>query len=213
MPWKVLCHEHLPNPEHSKLRERLMHLEDVHGPAMRKHFPPKEGSWAAKEARLSSVSLTFVESHCGGSLIAQLVISLSVHFNQQHLFLYATYFHTFRYGRRSSNLHDHACFLFLFFFCASCFHALSAVTLYHCPDTTDMKLVRSSFGTVWCDVLLQLTAITEGRVYYCGEHYAIRPDQRRACRNVLLRHVAVFRYNASSERHSYMYSRTKELAP
>lgn len=66
--WKEVCHEHLPKPEYAKLRERLLHLDDIHGPAMRKRFPPREGSAADEEEqpRLASVSL-FLSSlgiHC-----------------------------------------------------------------------------------------------------------------------------------------------------
>lgn len=59
MTWKDLCRTYLPNPEHAKLREQLLRLEDILGPAMRQRFPPKIGSIAAEQekARLSSVSL------------------------------------------------------------------------------------------------------------------------------------------------------------
>lgn len=91
--WKALCYAYLPNPEHAKLRERLLRLEDIHGPGMRKRFRPEEGSVAAKkeQARLPSVSLVSYGIHRGVSLIAHLVISLSVSFVERHLFLYALY--------------------------------------------------------------------------------------------------------------------------
>ncbi len=38
--WKEECHKRLPSPEHAKLRERLLQLEDIHGDAMRTRFPP-----------------------------------------------------------------------------------------------------------------------------------------------------------------------------
>jgi len=38
--WKEECHNRLPSPEHAKLRERLLQLEDIHGDAIRKRFPP-----------------------------------------------------------------------------------------------------------------------------------------------------------------------------
>lgn len=41
-PWKELCQDNLPKPEHAKLRERLLRLEDGHRPAMRMHFPQDE---------------------------------------------------------------------------------------------------------------------------------------------------------------------------
>ncbi len=34
------CHKWLPSPEHAKLRERLLQLEDIYGDAMRMLFPP-----------------------------------------------------------------------------------------------------------------------------------------------------------------------------
>lgn len=38
--WKEECHKQLPDLEHAKLRERLLQLEDIHGDAIRKRFPP-----------------------------------------------------------------------------------------------------------------------------------------------------------------------------
>ncbi len=38
--WKEECHKRLRSPEHAKLRERLLQLEDIYGDAMRERFPP-----------------------------------------------------------------------------------------------------------------------------------------------------------------------------
>lgn len=46
--WKEVCISYLPNAEHAKLRKRLLRLEDIRGAALRKRFPPKEGSLAAR---------------------------------------------------------------------------------------------------------------------------------------------------------------------
>jgi len=42
--WEEICHEKLPGPEHAKFRDRLLRLEDIHGDAIRKRFPPEEDS-------------------------------------------------------------------------------------------------------------------------------------------------------------------------
>ncbi|KLO10512.1 hypothetical protein SCHPADRAFT_515258 [Schizopora paradoxa] len=43
-PWGELCHESLPNPEHAKLRQILLRLEDIYGFAICNRFPPEKGS-------------------------------------------------------------------------------------------------------------------------------------------------------------------------
>lgn len=57
-PWNELCHDYLPSSEHAKLREKLLRLEDMHGPWMRKRFPPDEGSLAAEEEEAWTVSVS-----------------------------------------------------------------------------------------------------------------------------------------------------------
>lgn len=47
--WRELCHEYLPNPKHATLREKLLHLEDIHRSTICTRFPPREGSFAAEE--------------------------------------------------------------------------------------------------------------------------------------------------------------------
>lgn len=47
--WTEICHTYLPNPEHAKLREKLISLEDIHGPSIRKRFPPKEGQYTRSD--------------------------------------------------------------------------------------------------------------------------------------------------------------------
>jgi len=37
--WKEECYKELPKPEHAKLREWVLQLEDIYGDAMRKRFP------------------------------------------------------------------------------------------------------------------------------------------------------------------------------
>lgn len=37
--WKDVCHSRLTSPEHVKLRERLLQLEELHGPAIWEHIP------------------------------------------------------------------------------------------------------------------------------------------------------------------------------
>lgn len=79
--WKEVCHDYLPDPEHTKLRERLLLLEDIHGPAMRKRFRPQKRSKTAKEEQAghpsASVRLLILGILGVGSLIAQLVILIS----------------------------------------------------------------------------------------------------------------------------------------
>ncbi|KLO10519.1 hypothetical protein SCHPADRAFT_906835 [Schizopora paradoxa] len=50
-PWRELCHESLPNPEHVKLRQSLLRLEDIHGSAIRNSFPPEENSAMDREGK------------------------------------------------------------------------------------------------------------------------------------------------------------------
>lgn len=76
-PWKELCNEYLPNPEHAKLRERLLLLGDIHGPAMRKRFPPEDGSVAAEEEKARRLSVSRLPLGNVTSLIAQLVMTIS----------------------------------------------------------------------------------------------------------------------------------------
>ncbi|KLO14310.1 hypothetical protein SCHPADRAFT_318250 [Schizopora paradoxa] len=45
--WSTLCQECLPN-SNTKMCKRLLSLECIHGPTMRKYFPPQEGSWEQK---------------------------------------------------------------------------------------------------------------------------------------------------------------------
>jgi len=40
--WKSMCHNILPAQEHAKLRNWLLRLEEIHGDAIRKRFPPEE---------------------------------------------------------------------------------------------------------------------------------------------------------------------------
>ncbi len=40
--WKEACHEELPSIEHAMFRERLLRLEEIHGDAIRKRFPPED---------------------------------------------------------------------------------------------------------------------------------------------------------------------------
>lgn len=71
--WKEFCNEHLPDPEHAKLRGRLLRLEDTCGPMMRKRFPPGVGCVAAKEEQagrpsVSPVTLLSLGIHRDGQI-------------------------------------------------------------------------------------------------------------------------------------------------
>jgi len=39
--WKVYCRVKLPTPDHAKMRNELIQLEDTHGDAVREQFPPE----------------------------------------------------------------------------------------------------------------------------------------------------------------------------
>ncbi|KLO14314.1 hypothetical protein SCHPADRAFT_318584 [Schizopora paradoxa] len=54
--WKILCTDYLPNSEHSKLRQSLLSLDDIHGPAMFKRFPPLERSLINREEKVKTIS-------------------------------------------------------------------------------------------------------------------------------------------------------------
>ncbi len=40
--WEETCHGELPGPQHARLRERLIRVEEMHGDAFRKRFPPED---------------------------------------------------------------------------------------------------------------------------------------------------------------------------
>ncbi|KLO10501.1 hypothetical protein SCHPADRAFT_906823 [Schizopora paradoxa] len=42
--WGELCHDYLPNPEHTMLRAKLLSLEDKYGSLMSNRFPPQKDS-------------------------------------------------------------------------------------------------------------------------------------------------------------------------
>lgn len=58
--WEVLCHESLPDPKHKKQRQTLLHLEEMYGSAMRKRFPPVEGSVIDVEEKDLANAVSFI---------------------------------------------------------------------------------------------------------------------------------------------------------
>ncbi|KLO06001.1 hypothetical protein SCHPADRAFT_895815 [Schizopora paradoxa] len=50
--WSILCHEYLSNPAYAMLRQKLLHLDDIHGPKVLKRFPPQENSFIYVEGKV-----------------------------------------------------------------------------------------------------------------------------------------------------------------
>ncbi|KLO05560.1 hypothetical protein SCHPADRAFT_910953 [Schizopora paradoxa] len=39
--WRAICEEYFPNPAHVELRQKVLCLQDIYGPAMRRRHPPR----------------------------------------------------------------------------------------------------------------------------------------------------------------------------
>lgn len=68
--WRELCYDFPPNAEHTKLREKLLRLDDVHGHTMFTRFPPQKYSLLDNEEKARDKSVS--KSHTANNILLTL---------------------------------------------------------------------------------------------------------------------------------------------